>query len=51
MNPPIHVIVDGPNLILEGRVHSDAERGFLNDQMLFRANAPNVVNDLQLAQE
>jgi osmotically-inducible protein OsmY len=48
MNPPIHVIVNGPNLILEGRVHAIVERAYLTNLMVFRTNAPNVVDDIQL---
>jgi osmotically-inducible protein OsmY len=48
INPPIHVIVDGFNLILEGKVSSPGERAFLENLMVFRTNAPRVVDDIQL---
>ncbi|MCL5268207.1 MAG: BON domain-containing protein [Bacteroidetes bacterium] len=49
MNPPIHVIVNGASLILEGKVNTSGERGYLADLMRFRTDAPMVVDNLQVS--
>ncbi len=51
INPPIHIIVNGPDLILEGNVQTSGERGYLSDLMLFHTNAPNVVDNIQVASD
>ncbi len=48
MNPPIHVIVNGASLILEGNVNTSGERGYLADLMRFYTDAPMVVDHLQV---
>ncbi len=51
MNPPIHVIVNGASLILEGKVNTSGERGYLADLMRFYTSAPMVVDNLQVTSD
>lgn len=48
MNPPVHVIVNGASLILEGNVNTSGDRGYLADLMRFYTDAPVVVDHLQV---
>ncbi len=50
MNPPIHVVSNNGTLIIEGKVDSRAERGYLENLVTFRTNAIKVVDNLQVNQ-
>ena len=48
LNPPIHIIVNGPNVILEGTVQSNVEKKWADNLVTFGTDAINVTNDLKV---
>jgi osmotically-inducible protein OsmY len=48
-NPPVHIIVDGSSVILEGIVTSELEKKTAFSLVFFLSDAPNVVNNLVVA--
>ena len=45
-NPPIHIIVTGSTLILEGQVKTESDKGWAESLLLFNTNAGTIQNDL-----
>ncbi|MCL5030491.1 MAG: BON domain-containing protein [Bacteroidetes bacterium] len=45
-NPPIHIIVNNGSIILEGKVYSDSESGWLETLLRFNTDAFDVNNNL-----
>ncbi len=45
-NPPIHIIVNNDSIILEGKVRSDSESGWIETLLRFNTDAFNVNNYL-----
>lgn len=50
-NPPVHVIVDGSSVILEGVVSSELEKKTAFSLVYFLSDSPNVINDLVVAKK
>lgn len=48
-DPPIHIIVNGTSVILEGVVPSELEKSTAYNLVLLLADVPNVVDDLVVA--
>ena len=47
-DPPIHIIVDGPNIILEGTVDNESDKSWAGALINFNTNALQVQNDLKV---
>ena len=47
-DPPIHIIVNNGSIILEGRVNSDSQSGWVEDLLRFNTDAVNVNNNLAI---
>lgn len=45
-DPPIHIIVDNGNIILEGQVESESESSFAEQLLTFNTDAVQVINHL-----
>lgn len=45
-DPPVHIIVDGASVILQGTVSSELERDKAYSLVYFLTEAPNVINNL-----
>jgi osmotically-inducible protein OsmY len=47
-DPPIHIIVKGPDIILEGKVYNDPDKSWAGVLAEFNTDAINVVNNIQI---
>ena len=50
-NPPVHIIVNGPNITLEGTVDSELERDWAETLVSFGTDVLHVTNDLMVVKE
>ena len=48
-NPPIHIIMDGPNVILEGTVRHEFDKSWAERLVEFHTEAFHVINHLNVA--
>jgi hyperosmotically inducible protein len=50
-NPPVHIVVDGPNILLEGLVQTEPEKNWAGILADFNSGALHVVNNLKVAKK
>ncbi len=50
-NPPVHILVEGPNVILEGTVRAESDKNWAETLVEFNTDVFRVINNLKVAEK